>query len=290
MEKLEKDKNKKTKQVLVTQNISACKLGPYQQCAMAKALKTTFVANFIPGEVQDICDVLVVNQHAIDVANEFCEKGLGAPYRDGWMNPVLMCVVDRHLFTGSNFNQSEGIIDDLYNIRTNYNMIVTQGNPFPLKDKECVYNRYVSVIRDNFFQPLPLHLTYRFGVITVSAEHKPPLLDENRMGSANFINMLSTIETLFQTAIYYGHNILCLTPIGQTSDEIPQEDIVKIYNSLIFKYQHRFKYIIICIPECDGREIFELYDTYIIQPQKMSDENERPNFSMKLKTNRSRKL
>jgi hypothetical protein len=289
MDKLEREKTKKTKQVLVTQNITACKLGVYQQCAITKALKTSFVSNFNPGDSQNICDVLVVNQHALDVSIEFCEKGLSAPFRDGWMNPVLICSVNRNEFTGSNFNQSEGITDDIYNLRTNYNMIVSQGNPFPIKDKECVYNRFVTVIRDKNFSPIPLQMTYRFGLITTSAEHKPALLDENRMASTNFINMLSTLETAFQTAIYYGHNILLLTPIGQTDDEVPQEDIIKIYNSLIFKYQHKFKYIIVCVPEWDGKELFDLYDTYIVQPQRLCEENEEPNFTMKIKNKKSSK-
>lgn len=289
MDKLEREKTKKTKQVLVTQNITACKLGVYQQCAITKALKTTFVPNFNPGDAQNICDVLVVNQHALDVTIEFCDRGISPPFRDGWMNPILICGVNRNNFTGSNFNQSEGITDDIYNLRTNYNMIVSQGNPFPLKDKECVYNRFVTVIRDKNFNPIPLQMTYRFGLITTSAEYKAPLLDENRMASTNFINMLSTLETAFQTAIYYGHNILLLTPIGQTDDEVPQEDIIKIYNSLIFKYQHKFKYIIICVPEWDGKELFDLYDTYIIQPQRLCEENEEPNFTMKIKNKKSSK-
>jgi hypothetical protein len=287
MDKLERDKAKKTKQVLVTQNITMCKLGVFQQCAITKALKTSFVNNFNPGDVQNICDVLVVNQHALDVVLEFCEKGISPPYRDGWMNPVAMCAVNRQEFTGSNFNQSEGLTDDIYNLRTNYNMIVSQGNPFPIKDKECVYNRFVTVIRDRNFNPIPLPMTYRFGLITTSAEHKPALIDETRMASVNFINMLSTLETVFQTAIYYGHNILLLTPIGQTDDEVPQEDIVKIYNSLIFKYQHKFKYIIVCVPEWDGKELFDLYDTYIVQPQKLCEETEEANFTMKIKNSKT---
>jgi hypothetical protein len=285
MDKLEKERTKKTKQVLVTQNITACKVGIYTQCAMARALKTSFVNNFNPGEAQNICDVLVVNQHALDVVPEFCMVGTNSQYKDGWMNPVTVCGVNRNEFTGTNFNQSEGITDDIYNIRTNYNMIVSQGNPFPLKDKECVYNKYITVIRDKNFQPIPPPSTYRFGVITVSPELNPELIDDTRMNSTSFLNTMSTIETVFQTAIFYGHNILLLTPLGQTNEEVPQEDIIKIYNSLIFKYQHKFKYIIVCVPEWDGTGLFDLYDKYIIQPQKICEEDEEVNFTMKIKNN-----
>jgi hypothetical protein len=265
--------NSKTKQVLITQNITACKVGFYQNCPMGKSLKTLYVNNFNIGDVNNICSVFVVNQHALDAVEEFCSRGTNPQLMDGWMNPVVMCCVDRNNFFGNNFNQSEGITDDIYNIRTNFNMITNNGNPFPLKEKECVYNKSISVIRDRNLQAMPLPQIYSMGIIIISPINKPPLLDEYRMGSVEFLNMMTNVETLFQTAIYYNHNILVLTPLGHTYDEIPQEDIIKIYNSLIFKYQHRFKYIIISIPPWDGIELFNLYDENIIKPQELCEEN-----------------
>ena len=76
------------------------------------------------------------------------------------------------------------------------------------------------------------------------------LLDENRMCSVDYIKMLETIETLFQTAIAGNHNVLVLTAFGNTIDDVPQEDIAKIYNHCIFKYGHRFKKIIIYFFMC----------------------------------------
>lgn len=265
--------NNKTKQVLVNQNIYGCKVGFYQNCPMGKSLKTSYVNNFNVGEQQSICNVYVVNQHALDTIEEFCGHSVQPQLKDGWMNPVVMCVVDRNNFFGTNFNQSEGIIDDIFNVRTNLNMITHSGNPFPLREKECVYNKSITVIRDINFQPLPLPQVYSMGLIVISPINKPPLLDENRMGSNEFLNMMTTIETMFQTAIYYGHNILVLTPFGHTTDEIPQEDVIKIYNSLIFKYFHRFKYIIISVSPVDGQELFTLYDDNIIKPHELCEED-----------------
>jgi len=265
--------NNKTKQVLINQNITVCKVGFYQNCLIGKSLKTSYVNNFDIGETNNICNVYIVNQHAIDTVEEFCSRGVNFQLKDGWMNPVVMCVVERNHFFGNNFNQSEGITDDVYNLRTNFNMITHNGNPFPLKEKECVYNKHLTVIRDKSLQAIPLPQVFTTGLIVISPFHKPPLLDENRMGSVEFLNMLTTVETLFQTAIYYGHNILVLTPLGHTQDEIPQEDIIKIYNSLIFKYQHKFKYIILSIPPWDGIELFNLYEQHIIKPQELCEEN-----------------
>jgi hypothetical protein len=265
--------NNITKQTLINQNITVCKVGFYQNCPIGKSLLTSYVNNFDIGDAQNICNVYVVNMHAIDTVEEFCSRGVNPQLKDGWMNPVVMCVVDRNNFFGNNFHQSEGITDDIYNLRTNFNMITHNGNPFPLKEKQCVYNKHITVIRDKSFQAIPLPQVFSMGLIVVSPFHKPPLLDENRMGSNEFLNMMTTVETLFQTAVYYRHNILILTPLGHSQDEVPQEDIIKIYNSLIFKYQHRFKYIIVSVPPNDGIELFNLYDNNIIKPQELCEEN-----------------
>jgi hypothetical protein len=261
---------KKTKQVLITQNMTGCKFGFYTQCEVAKALKTTFISNFNTGEIMNICEVSVVNAHPIDVARDFCPSGINAKINPE-ANPVLMCVVNREEFYGTNFVQSEGITDDIYNIRTNFNMIVSQGNPFPLKDKECVYSKYLTVIRDSNLSPLNPSQTYRFGVIVISPINKPTLLNKSQMRSTEFLNTMANIETLFQTAIFYGHNILLCTPFGHLSDELPQEDIVMIYNSLILKYQHKFMQILICIPPWDGEHLFKLFNKKIIRPQNLQD-------------------
>jgi len=95
---------KKTKQVLITQNMTGCKFGFYTQCEVSKALKTTFLSNFNTGEIMHICEVSVVNAHPIDVSNELCEKGINSQINPE-ANPVLMCIVNRDEFYGTNFIQ-----------------------------------------------------------------------------------------------------------------------------------------------------------------------------------------
>lgn len=280
--------NQKTKQVFITQNITACKLGFYMNCPSSKALKTTFVPNFSIPEAQTLANVYIVNSHPIDIVSEFCNRGVNAEPKDG-LKPIVMCTVNRESFFGTNYNQSEGIIDDLFNLRCNYNMITQNGNPFPIKDKECVYNKFLTVIRDAKFNPIPLQNTYTFSVITISSIHKPPLIDENRMGSTEFLNLMSTVETMFQTAIYYGHNVLILSPIGYTEDDVPQEDVIKIYNSLIFKYQHMFLYIVVAVPESLGSDVYALYESNIVIPQDIAS-NDSDDISVKIKNNKSGKF
>ncbi len=279
--------NNKTKQHIINQNIAQSKFGMYAQCLTGNCIKTHFDQNFNFGEPNDICDVEVVNLHAVDAIKEYCQLGFNAGFKEGWMNPACVCTVGED-FIGSNYPQSEGIRDDTYNIRTNYNTITKNNNPFPLKQSECAYNRFVTVIRDNNLQPITdLQNLYRFGLINVAPINKPKLLDENRMSSNDFIKTMCTIETIFQTAIAGSHNFLVLTAFGNTEDDIPQEDIVKIYNACIFKYGHRFKKIIIAIPIWYGSYIFDLFNNEIIKPQTFvvdeDDTDEQPKIITKKK-------
>jgi hypothetical protein len=269
-----KIKINKTKQTLINQNIAQSKFGMYAQCATGNCIKNHFTQNFNIGEVNNICEVDIVNMHAIDAIKEYCQLGFNAGFKDGWINPVSMCTVGDD-FIGSNYPQSEGIRDDTYNIRTNYNTITKNNNPFPLKQNECVYNRFVTVIRDSNLQAITdLQNLYRFGLITVAPINKPKLLDENRMHSTDFIKIMCIVETIFQTAIAGSHNILVLTPFGNTEDDVPQEDIVKIFNSCIFKYGHRFKKIVVAVPIWYGTYMFDLFNNEIIRPQLFEEEQE----------------
>ena len=183
-----------------------------------------------------------------------------------------MCMVGEE-FVASNFPQSEGIRDDTFNIRTNFNTITRNVNHFPIKESECVYTRFITVIRDQKLNAITdQQYLYRFALISVTSLHKPKLLDENRMISEDFLRIMSTIETIFQTAIAGNHNVFVLTSFGNTEDDVPQEDIVKIYNACIFKYGHRFIKIIIAIPIWYGTYVYNLYNENIIRPQLFKEE------------------
>lgn len=274
---MNKQKINRTKETLINQNISQSKYGIYKNCAISQCIKTQFNTNFNIGEINKICEVEVINMHAIDVIKDYCQYGFNSGFKDGWINPVTMCSIAND-FVGSNYTQSEGIRDDTFNIRTNYNCITIKNNPFPLKNNECAYNKFITVIRDNNLQPiiptLTQDFTYRFAVISIAPINKPELLDENKMNSNDFLKTQCLIETLFQTAIYGSHNFLILTPFGNTDDNVPQEDIVKIYNYCIFKYGHMFHKIIITVPIWHGTYVYDLFNNDIIRPHTFINSNE----------------
>ena len=284
-----KMKINKTKQTLINQNIAQSKFGMYSQCHIGPCVKNKFNQNFNIGEINNICNVEVVNLHPVDAIANYCAFGFNQPLKEGFMNPVTVCSVGEE-FVASNFPQSEGIRDDTFNIRTNFNTITRNVNHFPIKEGECVYTRFITVIRDQKLNAITdQQYLYRFGLITAAPLNKPKLLDENRMMSEDFLRLMGTIETIFQTAIAGNHNILVLSAFGNTEDDIPQEDIVKIYNSCIFKYGHRFIKIIIAIPIWYGTYIFNLFNDNIIQPQFFQDSDDNTYESEKINKIKTKK-
>lgn len=261
--------NNSSKKIIMNQNMAQSKFGVYKDCLTGRAEKCQYSNNFNLGPPEIICNVYVIKGHPLDIVENFCAKGMNAGIING-INPVLLCVVGNE-FSGANIQSSEDMRDEIFNLRTTFNNSFSQNNPYPLKNNECVYNRSITVIRRATMEPIIPKDLYRFGLITSSPIFKPQL-NNGKMKAVDFLNMASNIETIFQTAIRASHNLIILTPFGHTEDEVPQEDIVQIYNSCIFKYSHHFKYIIIGIHAENGIQLFNLFNENIIRPQELTKE------------------
>jgi hypothetical protein len=284
--KTAKYKEKKEKQYLINKNIQHSKFLLYKPCITLRPVKNILANNFNLGNINSICSVFVYNQHAINVLYNYCLKGLNANLLNG-INPCALQIVGKD-FYGQSFESLEGILDEEYILRTNFVNTVSLHNPYPLKGNECVYNKWVTVIRNPMLGGINLGLVYRFGLIVASTISKPKLIDDDgtKMSASNFLEIYATIECVFQTAIAGNHNMLVLTPFGYGDDDVPQEDIIKIYNLCIFKYGHRFKFIMIAVPK-EEKEIFELYQKEIIKPQdflkEIDDKYEKEELKLNLK-------
>jgi hypothetical protein len=93
------------------------------------------------------------------------------------------------------------------------------------------------------------------------------------MNVKDYMNTLAKIETVFQTAILYGHKILILTPYGlEDVDSNPIEDSIKIFNYCIYKYGHKFDHIILSVPEYFPKDAYKLYVDNLINPQELTKE------------------
>jgi hypothetical protein len=270
---------KKDKGYLAKQTMYQASSGPYQMCYRYKHSIFSFVRNFEVSKPLGICEVTVEYDHCLDVAEKYADKGVDYSVSNG-LNPVVVNVVGRD-FIGSNLEISEEMRDELINIRTTFNNTMDKSSQaqFPLKNEECSYLKFVTVIRPKYPTHnsfLPLNQTYRVGMITTCPIKVDKFLSgktfvDGKMYEENFVDTLTIIECIFQLAIWKQHPILILPPFGheEKEDNNPIDDIIKAYNYCIFKYGHMFKKIIIAIPKYYPKEIYSKYFKNIVKPNEI---------------------
>jgi hypothetical protein len=256
----------RSKRTLINQTIAQTKIGLYKAFPKFKSISCQFTSNFNPGVPNNICEVDVVYDHILDVAELYAEKGINYTQTNN-MNPVIINVVGRE-FSGSNLETCENIRDEIVNIRTTFSNTIGSNPPYPMNEEECVYSRVVTIIRPKQpIQWLAYPQTYRTAMITVAPIKIEKLLSDNKMSCMDFGKTCTVIECIFQAALAKGHPILILPPFGHEDDNNPIDDIIKVYNYCIFKYGHLFKKIIIGVPPHYPQSVFKAYQKDIIKPQ-----------------------
>lgn len=261
--------NQTMKRTLTNQTITQSKIGCYQKFPKFKPVVLQTTKNFVPIVPSNICEVQVVYEHILDVAEKYAEKGITYA-TPNHMNPVVLNVVGRD-FSGSNLETNEEIRDEIINIRTTFNNCLGSRCPFPITEEQNVYSKVVTVIRPTIpYMFLPPPQTYRVSMITTAPIKTEKLLtDENKMELSDYLKTCSIIEGVFQTAIAGSHSILILPPFGHEEDNNPVDDIIKIYNFCIYKYSHYFKKIIIGVPPHYPKSVFADYQKEIVKPNEL---------------------
>lgn len=260
----------RVKKNIINQNINQSKIGLYKKYPNFNPITCQLIQNFNPGLPDKLCDVKVVHEHVIDVAEKYAEKGLNFTSTNN-MNPVILNTVGKE-FSGTNFESSVDIRDQIINMRTSFNNTVGTNSPYPTKDSDCVFSKSVTVIRSKNIVNggfLPYNQTFRVAMITTTPIACTEFLSNNKMTSTDYLKTLSIIECVFQTAIAGKHPILILCPFGHDEDQNPIDDIIRIYNYCILKYSHRFKEIIIGVPPFYPVSVFEIYGKKILKPLDM---------------------
>lgn len=266
--------SKQEKSYLMKQTIYNSAHGPYEKLPKFKHALGTYCEELQVSEPNHLCEVSVEYDHCLDVAEKYASKGLDYNAMN-LTNPVVVNVVGRD-FNGSNLEIGEEMRDELINIRTTFSNTFDSTHHFPLKKDECTYLKIVNVIRPSYphnTQPfIPLNETFRVGMITISPIITQTLLNgkdflDGKMLANDFISTLTTIECIFQCALWKQHTVLILPPFGNNEeDNNPVGDIIKIYNYCILKYGHMFTKIIIAIPKFYPKDIFQMYKKQIINP------------------------
>lgn len=261
--------DKSSKRSLINHNLNQARVGWFKNFAKSDSLSIPYAA-CDPGKANNICNVKVMYEHALDCAEPYSEIGAQSFTKENKLNPAVLNVVSRD-FTGDNFESSEEMRDEMMNIRTTFCVNPIKHGIYPVKEQQCVHTPYVNVIRPkNPMQLLPWNKCYRVGFITTSPIHQEGII--RKMTSSDYVKTCTIIENVFQVAIGLGHKVLILTPFGHEEDNNPIDDIIQIYNFCIMKYGHKLHSIIIAIPPYYPKELYMKYTQDIIKPNEIVQE------------------
>lgn len=250
--------NKQIKKEMVTQNISLSKYGMYKNLPHQKALKNSYTEKFNIELSTQIAEVYINQLHSLILAKAFSQNNL---------NPAIVMSVNRE-FDGSNIEGSLNINDDIINIRTTVSKTIDRSM-FPI-DNNIVLLNTVHVIRDESYQ----FIANSNDIFPVSIIVAAPLEPERSpLSIKDYIITKEIIESIFQTASMCGNQVLILDDFG-CKLKGPIKDIIDIYNMMIVKYCHNFKYIVISIPTYDKTDIaiYTYFSKKIIMLQNLGEE------------------
>ncbi len=277
----------KFKKNIVLQNNYICKFGYLQNKTNYTSYKNHYNEEYNVGMPIKFCDVFILKIHSLIIAKEFYNCNL---------NPVIINLVGEK-YSEHNIENLEDVYDEILNLRTNFQCISRQNNNFPPKDNEVIYTPQVIILRDELLNPTQNIFTVSFITITSKPETYEIIKyketdddddselteDENnikRIFSVDtYLQFKNKLELIFQTAHYAGNQVLIFNDFGCLKDNLPIDDIIDIFNSLILKYGHLFKEIIFALNIRTPNELL-LYNGFlnkIIKPQNIINKDDDQN-------------
>lgn len=253
---------KQIRKKYITDNMKFCELGPLKNLPLGKSIKNNYNSNFTILDTNSFTDVHIIqNIHPITIAKEYLIKN---------NNPIILNVITNE-FNGENIPSSQGMLDDIINVRTNFYKSATGLGIYPLKYSDTIFTPSITVIRNENFEINPKEF-FRINIITASCLIEPKLEDD-MLNLDDYILTKETIENIFQTAINSNHDILILNDFGCKTFKMSISDIVDIYNICILNYGSLFKSIIFSINTNDDIDyaIYTYFLKNIIKPQNLNN-------------------
>jgi hypothetical protein len=254
------------KRALISQNMNYSRVGIYKNLMKTPHIKVKYETKNLE-KPTNICNVSVVFEHPLDIAQKYSEIGTNNFTKTNNFNPAVLNVIGKD-FTGDDFESSDEIRDEYMNIRTTFCTNIIKKNFYPINEKECIYTPYVHVIRQkNVYNLNNLNSVYRVNYISaIPIQQKK----STKFSSTDLINTLAIIENIFQVAMKFNNKVLILSPFGNTIlDNNPTEDIIMLYNLCIMKYGHNFNEIVVAIAPYYGKELYNEYEKKIINPNEI---------------------
>lgn len=225
-----------------------CTTGRFKNIVINKSEKYYYDKNFYNRVIGNKPVIKVIPYDCLEIAECFVNNGY---------NPVVLNLADQ-VFAGGQIQWGGYAQEESLFCRSNYfKTLNLQTGLYPIKGPECIYSKNVYVIRNTDLSLLQKPFTVSF---IACAAVKEPTLEKGSLNENDYELNLKKIETIFQTASLKGHDTIVLSAFGCGAYKNPQKQIVEIFNKLIEKYGHLFKFITFAIipkKEMDGKYILK---------------------------------
>lgn len=115
----------------------------------------------------------------------------------------------------------------------------------PLKKGESVYTPTVAIIKDKYYNDLsdPFYVS----MLAMPGIKHPILTSDNKFSDKDYYSMCQIIENIFKISILMKHDVLILGSIGCGAYGCPPEEVAKIFNIYLKKYNGFFTTVIFAI-------------------------------------------
>jgi uncharacterized protein (TIGR02452 family) len=128
--------------------------------------------------------------------------------------------------------------------RSNYFMCL-DSTFYPLSPASIVYTPNVTIVKDKDYADLLAPFTV--SMLAAAAVRRPHLSKDGYYSDRDYSIMYHTIHNIFKIAYLYGYETLVLGALGCGAFYNPPEEVVKIYNIFLEKYNGCFKNIVFAV-------------------------------------------
>ena len=135
---------------------------------------------------------------------------------------------------------------------------------YPLDKDDFVVTPYVYVVKDSNYKHLDAKNIIPFDGLAI-AGIRSPLLDNGKLNEYDYNLTKQKIEIIFKFAIYNNNKNLVLGALGCGVFRNPPEDIVKIYNYCLEKYDGYFENIIFSVLSTNNNNNYKIFNENILK-------------------------
>lgn len=143
--------------------------------------------------------------------------------------------------------------------RTNYFMTLDRKF-YPLNKPHVIYSPKVWVIKDERY--IVFNNPFSVSFIAAAAIKNPLINSKGYIKSEDRQYMTDVIDNIFSCALSKGHDTLILGALGCGAYYNPQNEVIKIFNDALVKYDKCFKRIVFAVYSRRD-DNFDLFNKYI---------------------------